>query len=604
MAASTAPLSSAPNLAVMGSTRDASVNSAAAEEADLVSHIRTLITRSRDHSRQIRSRWKRHYQILHNASFGTKHPYMPTTEIPEIFPICAAIVGWMTDTRPEFNTQAVAPPYSAFAEQFGTLAEDLRLALNAVWTMHDYDSAVERVCWDALSYGLGIFKTVWDGTLLGGMGNPRLSRVDPFTFFPDPNAHDTEDGDYYGEVYMASLQQLDRRFPGAAKKVAGQSATLTEPRAEAPTRAGIYTTEYPRANPSAIDGTPTRFGLPGQGQDAATATEHTGVTVIEMWLRMHEHIRDDDGNVAGTAEDWRFVVIAGDRVIVDRMASTFTETRRHPYERYVTLDEGEFYAQSLVELLAPLQISLNRLYQHTEHNVWLMGNPILVESMRSGLGRQSISNRTGQRIRKNEGSELGWMEPPRLDANLVPQLISFVLGRLESASGLSAINRGNIPGGRNAQGVMDSVAEAAFVRIRLSQRQLERTLSRCGQIVASHITEFYDEPRLMAITGPDAEGQTRIFKALHFYSPQPDSETGDRLPLRFHIQVDAGSSLPTSRSARAAEADTLFAMGALTIEGVLEAHKWPGRQRLAKQKAYENAVGASSTPGARAAGRS
>jgi hypothetical protein len=542
------------------------------------------------------------YKILHNASYGTKHPYMPTTEIPEIFPVLQSIVGWMTDTRPEFNVQTIAPPFSPFADQFSTLAEDLDTALDAAWTMHDYDAAVERVAWDALSYGVGIFKAVWDGTYLGGVGNPRLSRVDPFTFFPDPVATNTEDGDYYGEVYRSSIAALDRRFPGAASKLTRVTSNFTEPESSAPTRASIYSPEYPRANVSAISGTPTRFGLPGEASNPS-ALDHHGLTVIEMWLREHEHVRDESGRITGTLEDWRFVVIAGDRVIVDRMASTFTESRRHPYERFIaSVDEGEFFGQSLVELLAPLQISLNRLYQHTEHNVWLMGNPILKESRRAGTSRMSIMNRSGTRIPVNDGAELGWMDPPRLDANLVPQLIQFLLGRLESASGLSAINRGSMPGGRPSQGAVDTIAESAFVRIRLAQRQLERTLGRVGNLIGSYITEYYDEPRLLAVHGPDDEGVTKIFKTLHFYSPQPN-EDGDRLPLRFQLQVDAGSSLPTSRSARIAEADTLFAMGALTIEAVLEAHKYKGRQRIAKQKAYENASGASSTPSSRSAAR-
>jgi hypothetical protein len=338
--------------------------------------------------------------------------------------------------------------------------------------------------------------------------------------------------------------------------------------------------------------------MPGQGQTAAA--DHQGVTLIEAWLREHTHTTHDDGSTT-TVEDWRWVVIAGQTVVKNVMASSFTESRRHPYERFVLLDEGEMYGQSLVELLTPLQVALNRLWQHTEHHVWLVGNPPFLESTRSGMSRQQVTNRAGQRLRKNEGTEAGWLEPPRLDPNLVPQLIGFILGRLESASGLSAINRGNIPGGRNAQGVMDSVAEASFVRIRLSQRELERALSRCGELVASYITEYYDEPRILATVGPDETPQTRVFKALHFYSPQEEGQ--DRSPLRFHLQVDAGSSLPTSRSARAAEADTLFAMGAIDTQAVLDAHKWPGRDAIAKRVAYQNATGISNQPSARSAAR-
>jgi hypothetical protein len=71
------------------------------------------------------------------------------------------------------------------------------------------------------------------------------------------------------------------------------------------------------------------------------------------------------------------------------------------------------------------------------------------------------------------------------------------------------------------------------------------------------------------------------------------------MPLRFQVNVRAGSMLPTSRNARVAEVDTLYAMGAVDRPVVLEAHKIPNRQAILERIAEMEAKGTFQPPGAR-----
>ena len=50
--------------------------------------------------------------------------------------------------------------------------------------------------------------------------------------------------------------------------------------------------------------------------------------------------------------------------------------------------------------------------------------------------------------------------------------------------------------------------------------------------------------------------------------------------MKFSLFVRAGSAMPISRAARIAEAETLFAMGALDAQAVLEAHDYPNRESI------------------------
>jgi len=248
---------------------------------------------------------------------------------------------------------------------------------------------------------------------------------------------------------------------------------------------------------------------------------------------------------------------------------------RHPYVRYVQHDMGDFWGISLVEHLAPAQLAINRLLAALQHHAELCGNPVMLEDSRSGIPRQKITNIPGQRLTKNQGSEVAWLVPPDMPQG-VRDLVTFWINEMERISGLSAMVRGATPTGRNAQGVMDSVQESAFVRVRLALRNLERTLAAAGDLMGNLIVENYTMPRTTAIAGPTGQKSMLALKARHFYAPNFAGAD----PMKFSLYVQAGSALPISRSARSQEADTMFAMGAIDAQAVLEAHDYPDRRQI------------------------
>ena len=67
--------------------------------------------------------------------------------------------------------------------------------------------------WDSPIDGAGISKAGWDSGLEEGKGNITLCRVDPWTFYPDPNGSSFDDCQYLFEVHKWSLDEIERRFP-------------------------------------------------------------------------------------------------------------------------------------------------------------------------------------------------------------------------------------------------------------------------------------------------------------------------------------------------------------------------------------------------------
>lgn len=567
----------------------------------MVAYVKDLFYEARTKRRTLVTRWVRNYNVLHNRTWSANRaPYLPSPELPEMWPIVSSMVGWETDQRAVPEVKPAAAPFSDAYGLFDRLAQDLQQTLQSTWVINDQDTDIETMLWDAKVYGTAFLKAIWDPTLCNGMGDAINKRIDPFTFYPDPNATSMDDALYFVEVRTVTLSELDRMFPGAREKVGAD--TLIESLDTAPDRLSSPLPKRPLVNPGPISpATSPSWGVPTSGTNLSKMLDHRLITVLECWMREHIHIpKEGDTDHDMTVDRWRCVIIAGNQVLLDEPAAKIYAHGEHPYERHVSIETGEFWGQSLVELLAPAQVSINRLLMSMEHNISLSGNPVMVDDARSGIGRATITNKPGTRLTKNAQSSVEWLNPPQIHPQMSSELIQFYKGEMENISGLSAIVRGFTPTSRNSEGVMSSVQESAFVRVRLSLRNLERTLRRIENKRAALIIDFYDQPRIMSMigsSGKNTSDKSIMLKSYHWWLPSPNG----RQPLKYQLLIEAGSSLPTSRQARMELMLRLFALGVVDEEAVLTVSGIPGWQdivaRVRETKAAQGTLG--QPPGAR-----
>jgi hypothetical protein len=609
----------------MTSSASTTTHSPAQSDAHLIGELETLFQDARNRRRPMVRRWLRNYSVVNSRPWSaSRATWKPAPDVPEIFPILSARVAWVRETTPQFEAMPVADPNSAFYAFNLDLGNDLKVAMNSVWDEQRFDPELERMLWDVQIYGTGISKTLWDPTAVNGLGNVTMTRVDPFCFYPDPDARDLESANYVFEVQRLTVAELDRRFPGAAARLHGGDGNESLPD-EAPNQlgdrglgsGGLEALGRSGNNPAGTATNPRWTLTTEKSAPFRSATDH--VVVYYAWLRetvdadppelelaadpgTPKELLDNEPNIMSRpdsprTDSWRCVVYCGATVLLDEFADDLWSHGKHPYDRFVEQDMGEFWGRSMVDLLASAQVSVNRLLAAIEHNIWLMGNPIMVEDKRSGIPRATVTNRPGQRLTTNPGSEVKWLSPPTMQPQMAVELLRFYIGEMERISGISGMVRGATPTGRNASSVLDSLQEAAFVRVRLMIRNLETMLKGVAEKTASLICEFYDTPRLVSLVGPSGEQTSLAIRGEHFYTA---TDKG-RVPMRFQISVEAGSSLPTSKQARMAEADTLFAMQAIDREAVLEAHNFPGRQDVVARMREMEAVNGPMQPTARAA---
>jgi len=585
------------------------VNFNVTQDAELTSELRVLFQRAREYRRPMVAKWNQNYRMLRNRYWRAGRPgWMPAPQIPEIWPIVSARVGWMTDQRFRYSASPASLSNKPFWTQMADVTDDLEALLESSYIINHEEVEVAKICWDGDVYGTGIGKTHWDLSLHNGLGDAKFARVDPYTFYPDPAARSLDDANHFFEARKMSLQEVDRRWPGAGMKL--RDGAYSEPVDESPTQLSSSgsSSDTPRAAPGNITGT----GVTAMYGRTSSKRPHNlsddGVLIIEAWLREHEVIEDPEtGEVLGVDDSWRVVVFCGDQILMDERAEDLWRDGNHPYHRYVPADLGEFWGVSMVELLSPTQESLNRILAALQQNIELVGNPVMVETQNSGISRTAITNRPGTRLTKNRGGDVDWLKPPPVHAS-TPEFIRYLLSRLEAISGLSAINRGGSVQGRNASGVIDAMQEAAFVTIRSALRNLESTMRSAGSHKAALIAENYTSPRVASVLGPEGAQSLLNLRARHFQSRDIN---GQHFPLKFTIEVDAGSRSHTSRKVREDRAFLLFSLGVFDEWAVLEALDVPGRaniyKRLMAKKGEQMATdpNANQPPGARQrAGRS
>lgn len=577
------------------------------DDQAILATVRLLFNRAREARRPLLAQWKKNYRVLNNRTWGARaEPWIPAPEMAEIWPVICSLNAWLTDQRPTIEVTPSAIPFSSYADFYAQLAADMTAATAVTFADNLLDAEINRVLWDTHTYGIGWFKTAWEPWLADGLGDVVFRRTDPFTIYPDPFARAPHEMNFIIEAKVMSVGDVERAYPGYGEKAA-MSGWL-ESDDQAPHRLDSQISPNgPRVNLQPLaGGTSMRYAPSNRG---SLATETPTVTVLECWLRTTRPVKKRDASGVEhtrSVESWRCIVTCGNVVLMNKDASQINSFGTHPYDRIVAFDTGEMYGPCLVEMLTSPQESLNRTLASIEYNLALMANPMLVESPGAGVRNKRITNRPGQRIEANPQA-VAWLNPPVIHPQLSTTMISYYQSAIERISGLSAIVRGFSPNGRNSQGVMSSVQDAAFVRVRSELREIERSLKSVGKKVVASIAELYTEPRLLSILGPDGQRTSSLLKSRHFYvnSELADASDPGRIPLRFNLIADAGSQLATSREQRGADAAQLFALGAIDVPELLKAKQWPSwgvvAQRVQQMQAAVGTLG--QPPSARQASR-
>lgn len=474
---------------------------------------------------------------------GDKPRYRVRLVSNQIAPNTQSLLSRLVKSKPQFYA---TPGQASFEAQKATeIAENL---LEYWWDkFHLSEKREEAMMWSIIC-GNGFWKITWDDKCGPGMtvmmdpsGNPI---VDPLVkHYFEKNLEDAgldssdfEKRIYQGDIKVDVLSPFDVLLDDSAQVFEDcQFAFCIHPMSPDE----IYDRYGVKLKPNAVNRYPDET-LPGAYANLeAKTTENVREIYYGYFLPGAKY-------PAG-----RFVVFTKNPSIV-----LYDAPWPYPFEQLPLVKfpgvrvPGQLWDQSVVEQAIPLQKELNRtLSQMVEYK-----NLTLKPQMMAPVGslRQRITDEPGAVYEYNPvaGKVPETIPIPALPAYVFDHL-QDIGARLKETFGLNEVMEGSVPPNVEAGVAIDLLQEAATDRLAPQILIMERTLERAGNQMLMLAQKYYQEPRMLIITGSGSKPKVERF------------EDADMI-AGITIKVEAGSGLPRTRAGRQARVMQMLQMGILS----------------------------------------
>jgi hypothetical protein len=390
-------------------------------------------------------------------------------------------------------------------------------------------STFSRTMLWSLTTGIGFMKTYWDPSKKDKEGNPGdfcYEMVTPFHLFvPDMLAEDIEDQPYIIHIQTKSPEWVKVNFPGL------------------------------KAQPNVMEANDilndSFLQLVGAGDFRKNA-----ILCYEVWVK--------PGHVEFMPNGGMYTII-GDTVTQFVEGNPYIH-QQYPFVKFPHIPNGRFYADSVINDLIPIQREYNRTRGQMIEAKNRMAHPQLLAAEGS-VDATKINTEPGQVILY----KLGFPPPQPLPLQNLPAYVVQETERLlldfEDISGQHQVSKGQVPPGVTAATAISFLQEQDESMLSVTFQGIEEGFEKIGYQTLCYVKQYWDAPRTVKVVGRDQQ-----FNVLSF--------AGSDLRDNTDIRVEAGSALPTSKSAKQALLMDLMSQGFIPPEKGLELMDVGGVQRL------------------------
>jgi hypothetical protein len=389
-----------------------------------------------------------------------------------------------------------------------------------------------------LTCGTGFLKTYWDPNKKDRSGNPgdfQYENVTPFHLFvPDMMAVDIEDQPYVIHVQAKSLEWVKLNYPNI------------------PAQPNVM-----EANDILNDSFLTLVG--------ASDFRKNAVLCYEVWVK--------PGQIDFMPNGGMFTII-GDNMVQFVEGNPYLH-QQYPFIKFEHLPTGRFYADSIILDLIPIQREYNRTRGQLIEAKNRMAHPQLMAAEGS-IDASKITTEPGQVILY----KLGFPPPQPLPLQNLPNYVIQETERLlldfEDISGQHQVSKGQVPPGVTAATAISFLQEQDESMLSTTFNSIEEGFEKIGYQTLCYVKQYWDTPRIVKVVGRDQQFNVMSFQG---------SMLGDNTDIR----VEAGSALPTSKSAKQALLMDLMSQGFIPPEKGLELMDVGGVQRLYEEIQIDSA---------------
>jgi hypothetical protein len=519
-----------------------------------------------------------------------------------VFQSIQSVVPQVADTQQKFAYKAQEPADRELAQILNDVAE-------SDWARKNWSAIQYELLLDAHLYGTGISELGVE--FENGLAEICYRTIDPFYFYPDPSAVDTNrEGRYAITAIPRAVETIKSEYPDMANFI---SADLSD----------VMSNQRNELAPFRLR-TGTDGRMPIEGPATKEPSIENTALFITCYLKSDEWFETEDQTPDGEKvftqqlkyPRGRKIVMCNNVILEDEDA--IFEDGLFPFQRLQNYtNPREFYGISEIEQLQGPQRTFNKLVSFTLDVLTLMGNPVWVIDSNSGIDPENIYNRPGLIVEKNPGAEVRRMEGVQLQPYVL-QLIDNYKMWFDQIGGQQDVTRGVNPTGITAAAAIEALQQTAMTRVRQKNRNLTAYLQDLGQQYRSRVFQFYDAPRIVRLQGKDGAekyfkfymsgGENGAQRQANVIAYEPKGLTGNYQQTEpksfgtdgeFDTEVIAGTALPFEQARQKQEALDLFKLGVLNAEELLERIDYPNRQKILERiKADQEQAAAQGAAGA------
>lgn len=508
-----------PNQAAPSNPNDTSAEENPTEaENELCKQIEKLFQKAARHRRRYDKSWVENYKFYRGQQLGGRRPSYKNREVINmIFRVIQGQMSVMLDARPMVGFLPTEPSDAQFAEILAQVFE-------ADWDKNDWMMELCEILLDGHLYSVGLGECCYNESLAGGRPGIEWKSKDPMDLYPDPDSTDiNKGGEYIIDATPIDIDKVKKKYANH-KYVKQIKPDLTDFSAEKKQ----ITTLHVQRN--------TDLDLPVEKMSYGSSPEDEGkdkVLVMTVYMKPSdtEEIEKDDENNDEKIYITRLKYPRGRKVVkIGKFIMEDTELEyndlQFPFQRYVNaVLPREFYGIDELENLKGPQAVFNKMVNFALDVLMLMGNPVWMNPIESGVESHLLTNEPGLVVEHNKDAP-----PTRAEGVQLQPWVFQLIDRMEKwfndTAGDQDVTRGINPTGVTANAAIENLLEAAQKRVKQKIRNLDNMMRAFGRQYVSRVMQYYTAPQIFRLTGKD--GANQYFK---FHIEEKPEKGPDGLPV-------------------------------------------------------------------------
>lgn len=479
--------------------------------------------------------WSKHEERL--VPMPKLDKFTPRITVNKIRPIIRTEISKMTSQRP---TASVMPASNDDDDIFAARAGEQVWA--SLYDRLNFDKVLSSAAFWASIAGNSYIKTYWDDN-----GYDSASRV-------------------YGDIAWAALSPFNILVPDLIEEcIQSQPFVLCVYSKPIEWIELAYADVIPEGvNISSAGDVEDLLSPMKMGITPNTNARPPSALIIEAWIKPGATKLLPQGG---------FVTIVNNQIIQAGLKGIPYPHGEYPFAKIDHVPTGRFYTESVITDLIPLQIEYNRTQSQIIEAKNRTSKPQMLYDEGS-VTPQKITTEPGLWVPVRPNATRPQPIPVQELPSYVVQFNERQQMNFEDISGQHEATRGQAPGGVSAATAIAYLQERDDSYLSTTIRSIESAVQTVARQSLTLAAAYWDVPRLVKSTGEDGGYEAALFK-------------GSDVARGTDLRVEAGSALPSSKSARMANVMDFMKFGYMSPQEGFELLDMPMLQQWTTRRGID-----------------